>query len=888
MFPQLWGLKNVGQAVNGGAAGTAGADMRAADAWDVTVGSASNVVAVIDTGVDYTHSDLAPNMWSAPAPFTVIIRGVAITCEAGTHGFNAIARTCDPMDDHNHGTHVAGTIGAAGNNGAGVVGVNWVTSLMGLKFLDSSGSGTVADAIDTIDFALQVKHAFAGSGGANVRILSNSWGGGDFSQALLDQINAAADADMLFVAAAGNNGLPNDIIPMYPASYTASNVVAVAATTNKDARAFFSNYGRNTVHLGAPGADILSTLRGGGYGFLSGTSMATPHVSGAAALALSHCALNTANLKSAIVEAVDPIASMATTTISGGRLNVHRTLQSCAAPPDRPADLTAIGGDTQIRLTWSPAAGATSYRVKRSVTPGGPYAAVASNVRTSQFTDSGLVNGTPYYYVVSSVNFLGESADSVEAFATPRLPADMTVPAFTVPGVAATGSPLAVTVTTKNQGTGAADPSTTRFYVSANTGVDASDTLLPEVQPVPALGPGGTSAATLTVSIPAGLAPGAHYLIAKSDAEDVLLESIETNNTRARRFSTGPDLTVPDLGVPAMGVPGQTVAATYTVQNRGADQAAASTLELYWSTNTSVDGTDDFLGRIDIGALAPNAGQSGQLPLVIPADATLGTYYVVARADAGGAVAESSELNNGASARIRVGGDLIVSALSTVSALGSGMPFVVTDTTKNAGSVAIEASVTYFYLSPDAGLSATDWLVGTRQVGSLIAGEISSADTTLTVPGGTPAGSYYLFAKADGANEVEETQEGNNTAIRSVKVGADLVVSSVSVTSPVAAGATTVVRDSITNRGGNNAAPSLVRYYLSTNYALDASDIPLAETRTVDVLPPEGVSSGVTSVTIPAGTAPRSYYLLVQADAGGAVAESSETNNVGQRSIKVE
>ena len=457
LFPQLWGLKNIGQPINGGSAGTAGADIRAAEAWDLAIGSAANVVAVVDTGIDYTHSDLAQNIWSAPAPFTVNIRGVAITCQAGTHGFNAITQTCDPMDDHNHGTHVAGTIGAVGNNGAGVTGVNWITSLMGLKFLDDGGTGTIADAIDAIDFALQVKQIFAGSGGANIRILSNSWGGGDFSQALLDQINAAADEEMLFVAAAGNNGLPNDLVPMYPASYSAPNMVAVAATTNTDGRASFSNYGRNTVHLGAPGVNILSTVRGGTYSFASGTSMATPHVSGAAALTLSHCPLNTSNLKAAVVDSVDPVTSMATTTISGGRLNVRRALLSCSEPPGTPLNLTAISGDKQIKLSWTMVASATSYRLKRSTSSGGPYAVVASNIKAAQYTDTGLVNGTTYYYVVSAVNFLGESADSTEASGTPRLPADAVVSSFTVPGIAVSGSPLDVSITTKNQGTGVAD-----------------------------------------------------------------------------------------------------------------------------------------------------------------------------------------------------------------------------------------------------------------------------------------------------------------------------------------------------------------------------------------------------------------------------------------------
>ena len=242
-----------------------------------------------------------PRRRRSPSP----IGGVSITCPAGSHGFNAIALTCDPMDDHNHGTHVAGTIGAAAGNGIGVVGVNWVTQLMGVKFLDASGSGTIADAINALDFVMQARQAFAATGGADVRVLSNSWGGRSFSQALRDEIAATADADMLFVAAAGNDGFSNDLLPTYPASYDVGNViVAVAATTNTDARAYFSNYGAASVDLGAPGVDILSTTIGNTYSFSSGTSMATPHVSGAAALVLSRCDLATAALRSTLLSTV--------------------------------------------------------------------------------------------------------------------------------------------------------------------------------------------------------------------------------------------------------------------------------------------------------------------------------------------------------------------------------------------------------------------------------------------------------------------------------------------------------------------------------------------------------------------------------------------------------
>jgi subtilisin family serine protease len=346
-FPDLWNLLNVGQTV-GGTPGTPGADIHATDAWDTATGARTVLVGVVDTGVDYSHPDLAANVWSAPAQFTVNVGGRSITCPAGTHGFNAITYKCDPFDDHFHGTHVSGTIGAVGNNALGVVGVNWLANIIGLKFLDSSGSGSVADAINAIEFGIQAKATLGAA--ANIRVLSNSWAGSGFSQALLDEITRANQNDMLFVAAAGNSSSNNDLTPTYPAAYAVPNVVAVAATDNQDGLASFSNYGPTTVHLGAPGVKVLSTVPGGAYDSFSGTSMATPHVSGSAALLLTRCSLNTSALKTLILGSVDPIPSLAGRTITGGRLNLARAVAGCgpagnAAPT---VTLTAPAVDATI------------------------------------------------------------------------------------------------------------------------------------------------------------------------------------------------------------------------------------------------------------------------------------------------------------------------------------------------------------------------------------------------------------------------------------------------------------------------------------------------------------------------------------------------------------
>ena len=317
-FDELWGLNNDGQT-----GGTADADIDAVEAWDISTGSRDVVVGVIDTGIDYSHSDLASNMWVNSSE----IPGDGIDNDGNgfiddVHGINAITDSGDPMDDEGHGTHVSGTIGASGGNGIGVVGVNHEVSLVGCKFLDAAGNGSTSDAIKCIDYMVSLKNS-----GVNLRVLNNSWGGGGYSQALADAIASSEAADLLFVAAAGNDTIDNDVNPHYPSNYENASVLSVASTDQTDGISWFSHYGLTSVDMGAPGSAILSTTPGESYASYSGTSMATPHVAGAAALVLSiNPELSTQELKDLLMNSGDANAALQGVTVAGTRLNVNQAL----------------------------------------------------------------------------------------------------------------------------------------------------------------------------------------------------------------------------------------------------------------------------------------------------------------------------------------------------------------------------------------------------------------------------------------------------------------------------------------------------------------------------------------------------------------------------------
>ncbi len=361
-FGVLWGLNNTGQT-----GGLLDADIDAVEAWGdaakLRVGSKDVVVAVLDTGADLDHEDLTNNIWRNTGEDWVNGSpgndGMDNDNNGKTddyYGWNFVNSDNNPDDDNGHGTHVSGTIGAEGDNGTGITGVNWTAAIMCLKTFDSSGSGSVADEIEALDYAI--------SNGA--RVINASYSGSFYSELEYQAIEDARDAGILFVAAAGNGGddnvgpgWDNDVAgqAVYPACYDLDNIISVAATNHNDTLASFSNYGVTSVDVAAPGVNIYSTKAGGDYRFMSGTSMATPHVAGLAVLIWAEdLNLTYLQVKNRILNGVDVLSSLTGKVLTAGRINANTSINL----PDISIDPTScdyrnvlVGGSSGLTVTLS-------------------------------------------------------------------------------------------------------------------------------------------------------------------------------------------------------------------------------------------------------------------------------------------------------------------------------------------------------------------------------------------------------------------------------------------------------------------------------------------------------------------------------------------------------
>jgi subtilisin family serine protease len=417
-FDILWGLHNTGQLVNG-TSGTSDADINAPEAWETETGSSSFVIAVLDTGADWNHEDLSNNIWSNADE--IPNNGIdddnnGYIDDVRGWDFVPFNGDNDPSDDNDpvyHGTHVSGTIAAEGNNGIGITGVCWTASIMPLKILDESGLGFVSDIVEAIDYAV--------ANGA--KVINVSLSGTFFSTPEYEAIERARDNGVLVVAAAGNSGdgfqsfgWNNDILLQanYPASYDLENIIAVAATNQNDLLASFSNYGPVSVDVAAPGVNIYSTRAGNGYQYLGGTSMATPHVSGLAALIWSaNSGLTYTQVKDKILNSVDVKPGLTGKILTWGRVNARNSF--LPYPPTNLA-VTPVSIN-QINLSWTDnSADETGFRIERKTGSGGTYTQIATvNANVTSYSNTGLDEATTYFYRVAAYNQRGNSGYTNEA-----------------------------------------------------------------------------------------------------------------------------------------------------------------------------------------------------------------------------------------------------------------------------------------------------------------------------------------------------------------------------------------------------------------------------------------------------------------------------------------
>lgn len=991
-FDEQWGLHNTGQAFQCISfifgdwcvyQGTPDADIDAPEAWAISTGSPV-AVAVIDSGVDYMHPDLAGRYLG---------------------GYDFFNGDADPMDDHGHGTHVAGTIAATMNNvtGAppeeeGVVGVAPNAVIFAYKVCGADGSCS--------DFAIQQAIAAAIVNGA--KVINMSLGGPEFSQSTSDAVQDAWTAGLVIVAGAGNEGTTG---LFYPAAY--DNVISVAAFDEDHRRATFSNYGP-WVDIAAPGNVIMSSYRmsacvtsdvpgdSGCYTWSSGTSMATPHVSGAAALVWSRLDVTSNNqVTSILLNSADPVGvspvRLDSWTIHGG-LNLHNAITYASTRPIAHAGPDQLVTDSEaedavrVRLDGSAssdpngtivghewregatflAAGATpdvwlgvgvhtitlevtdndgetdTDTVVITVSPGNQVTVTASVAQareappqdgvftitrtgstntplTVQYSVAGTAAVDSDYVALSGAvtippgssvatiavtpidDMVSESDESViltidadiaytvgstssatVTIVSDDLPPDLIVVSVSAPAMAGAGTDIVVTDTIKNQGTGSSLASTTGFFLSTNLNVDAADVFLGTRQ-VPPLSVGATDVRSTTLRIPVSMATGSYYVLAKADSEGAVPEDKETNNVKASGIvAVGPDLILSVVSAPPTAAAGGTLSMSDTIKNQGGGGAEASTTRFYLSANFGIDSSDLILGARSVAPLPAGASNSASISVVIPADTPAGTYYVIAQADTANVVRETTEINNTrATSSVRIGPDLIVTAISGPSSTSGGTTITVSYTARNQGAGSAASSATGFYLSKNATISSDDAFLASWPIGELAAGVTATASASLQIPADTPAGSYYVIARADWNSGVAETVETNNDrAYGTLKIGGDLIVSALSVPSTATAGASITVRETTGNQGAGAVPESSTGFYLSSNLTLDSMDV-LLGSRVVGSLAVSGSSSASTEVVIPAGTPSGSYYVFALADWNAAVAESNETNNTRAAAVRI-
>jgi subtilase family serine protease len=606
----------------------------------------------------------------------------------------------------------------------------------------------------------------------------------------------------------------------------------------------------------------------------------------------------------------DPAAGTWTVTVSGynvpmgpqrfalvvdnGPAGTGQPLLRASVDDGTATEAGPTGGGVRVMRTGETAGPLTvTYAVTGTATSGDDYAALTGQVTIPDGSDHAIVvvnaldddliepNETVTITLVSDSTYaVGSPASATVTIASDDLPPDLVVSSVVAPAWVAAGSAIAVSDTTRNQGTVAAPASETGFYLSANTTLEPTDTFL-GARTVGALAAGATASGTSTLDIPASTSAGVYFVVAHADWAGHVDETSNANNTRTSgSVRIGPDLIVSAIGVPASTAAGESFVVSDTTRNQGAGSASSTLTRFYLSTNSAWDAADLPLGEREAGTLAGGASATASTTLVVPGATAPGTYYLIARADAADALAEVAENNNLRSGVLRVGADLLVSAIAGPGAAAAGDTISITESTANSGGAEVSESTTAFYLSANTTLGPGDVRLASRLVPGLDAGASSTAAVALSLPPTTVAGTYYVLARADDLNEVVETSEANNLrASGALKVGPDLTVVTVTVPTFGEPGGILSVTDTVKNQGGAATPLTERAFYLSANTSLDASDVELAR----GPVPPLAASashSATESLLLPASLVTGSYYVLSVADPANAVAETVESNNV--------
>jgi len=829
LLPQLWGLDNTGQlitkdsgpaaAVNAGCVGytcsvipdsesVSGAHIGVVQAWTINTGNANQIIGIIDTGVDYNHPDLAANIWTNPGETA----GDGLDNDGNgyiddIHGYDFANDKGDSMDDNGHGTHIAGTIAGVANNGIGVVGINHRAQIMGLKFLKADGYGSTDDAIKAIEYA----DSFG------VKITNNSWGGGAYDQALYDAI---ALSNSLFVAAAGNAGWDNDRgnVPSgftsYPGSFDLPNIITVSATDNEDKLASFSSYGLDTSEVGAPGVAILSTVPTGNcelcntavpaYTFLSGTSMAAPHVAGAMGLILSNWpGLSLDKYRTILEQSADAIPALSD-KVSSGRIHIYNALQSTYLIQNiTPKQNVLAGSNVSYNVQLSSLAGASANLILSLETDNTQISGslsqsaivIAANGSATITANISLSAGISQGKYKIKVNASDANSILASAYLLLEVLPDRDL-VFTSVDTTATkvdaGDSFVVTTTVRNIGTVDITSSfAVSFFLSPDQNVAAEAEYNIGGFRISRLAAGATYSASTTVKIPVsstavlGVPVGNYYIRAVMDAYENVIELNEANNTA---FSTSTinvtqegDLVVTSVTATASSFfTGESSTFNVTIKNQGVTGVVNSCMLVYLSTDAAITTSDpsiNFPGLVCQSYLAPGASTTRIVSVKIPGGLSSGSYFIGAVVDPWNKVIETNESNNsaaGSSVQIVRDIDIVISSLgvsSTSVSAGSGLS--VTWTLQNSGqsiTVPDRWFAGFIYLSTDANITASDTYVGFIVSRDLWAGGIRNWRKFITIPSNTVAGNYYIGVIADPSNVQPETNEANNTASVAVSI----------------------------------------------------------------------------------------------------------------------